>query len=164
MPPNETHADGVPQVSRMPQTHLSLYYHIVFHTQDNRPTIADEWRERLHAFIGGCVRTAGGVPIAIGGTADHEHLLVGLKATHRLSDFVKDVKVASSKWVHTEVGAKLFAWQKGYGAFTVSPVNLERVRAYVLNQEKHHRKRSTKDEYVELLKAAGVDYDERFMW
>jgi len=148
----------------MPQTHLSLHYHIVFHTQDNRPTIADEWRERLHAFMGGCVKTAEGVPVAIGGTADHEHLLVGLKATHRLSDFVKDVKVASSRWVHTEIGARLFGWQKGYGAFTVSPGNLERVRAYVLNQEEHHRRRTFKEEYLDLLKAAGVEHDERFMW
>ena len=148
----------------MPQAHLSLHYHIVFHTFENQPTIAADWRERLHAFIGGCIKTAGGVPIAIGGTADHVHLLAGLRATHRLSDFVKDVKVASSKWVHTEIGARLFAWQKGYGAFTVSPANLEAVRRYVLNQEEHHRRRSSKEEYLELLRSAGVDHDERFMW
>ncbi len=148
----------------MPQTHLSLHYHIVFHTKDNRPTIADEWRERQHAFLGGCIRTAGGVPIAIGGTADHAHLFTGLKATHRLWDFVQDVKVASSKWVYEEIGEQLFSWQKGYGAFTVSPANLERVRRYILNQEEHHRQRSFKDEYLDLLKTAGVDYDEKFMW
>ena len=148
----------------MPQTHLSLHYHIVFHTKDNRPTINAEWRDRLHGFVGGCTKTAGGVPIAIGGTADHVHLLVGLKATHRLADVVKDIKVASSKWVHDEIGSLLFAWQKGYGAFTVSPTQLEGVRGYVLNQEEHHRKRPFKEEYLDLLKTAGVDYDEKFMW
>ena len=148
----------------MPQTHLSLHYHVVFHTKENRASIGDDWRERLHQFIGGCVKTAGGVPIAVGGTADHAHLAMGLLATHRLAEVVRDVKVASSKWVHTEIGARLFEWQKGYGAFTVSPAMLERVRAYVLNQEEHHRERTYKEEYLEMLRTAGVEYDERFMW
>ena len=148
----------------MPQTHLSLNYHIVFHTKDNRPSISDEWRDRLHAFIGGCVKTAGGVPLAVGGTADHAHIVMGLLATHRLADVVRDVKVASSKWVHAEIGARMFAWQKGYGAFTVSPAMLERVRGYVSNQEEHHRKRTFREEYLEMLASAGVEYDERYMW
>lgn len=148
----------------MPQTHLSLNYHIVFHTKNNVAMISAEWRDRLHAFIGGCVKTSGGIPIAVGGTDDHVHLLGGLRATHCLADVVKDIKVASSKWVHQEIGAKLFIWQKGYGAFTVSPGNLERVRNYVLNQEEHHRKRSFREEYIELLNAAGVEYDEKYMW
>ncbi|MGD9588321.1 MAG: transposase [Pyrinomonadaceae bacterium] len=162
MPQKELHAEGVPQP--MPQTHLSLHYHIVFHTRDNRPSISSEWRDRLHAFIGGCIKTAGGVPVAIGGTADHAHIVTGLRATHCLAEFVKDIKVASSKWVHTEIGARLFAWQKGYAAFTVSPGNLERVRRYVLDQEVHHQRRTFKEEYLDLLKAAGVEYDERYMW
>lgn len=148
----------------MPQTHLSLHYHIVFHTKDNRPTISAEWRDQLHAFIGGCIKTAGGVPVAVGGTVDHEHILAGLRATHRLSDFVKDVKVASSKWVHTEIGARLFGWQSGYGAFTVSPTQLENVRQYILNQEQHHRTRSARDEYIDLLNLASVPYDDKFLW
>jgi REP element-mobilizing transposase RayT len=104
------------------------------------------------------------VPIAIGGTEDHEHLLIGLRATHRLADVVREVKVASSKWVHAEIGARLFGWQKGYGAFTVSPSQLENARKYVLNQEEHHRKRTVKEEYLELLRLAGIEYDEKFLW
>jgi REP element-mobilizing transposase RayT len=146
----------------MPQTHLSLSYHIVFHTKGNRPTIRDEWRERLHVFLGGCLRTAGA--LAIGGTEDHVHLLIGLKATHRLADVVKDIKVASSKWVHTEFSSRLFSWQSGYGAFTVSPSQVEKVRQYVLDQERHHRKKTVQEEYVELLKLAGVEYDEKYLW
>lgn len=148
----------------MPQTHLSLHYHVVFHTKENRASIADEWRSRLHTFIGGCVKTAGGVPVAVGGTADHAHIVMGLLATHRLADVVREVKVASSKWVHTEAGARLFAWQKGYGAFTISPGLLDKARQYVLNQEEHHRKRTYKEEYLDMLRAAGVEYDERLMW
>jgi REP element-mobilizing transposase RayT len=161
---DECTPQGVPEKSKMPQTHLSLNYHIVFHTKENRPTIRDEWRERLHAFLGGCLKTAGAIPMAIGGTADHEHILAGLKATHRLADVVKDIKVASSKWVHQAIGARPFAWQNGYGAFTVSPLQVEKVRQYVLNQEQHHQKQGVKEEYVELLKLAGVGYDEKYLW
>jgi len=148
----------------MPQTHLSLHYHIVFHTKRNMPLVTPEWRTRLHKFLAGCVRIAGGIAIAIGGTDDHVHLFVGLKAPHRLADVVKDIKVASSKWVHTEIGDSKFGWQNGYGAFTVSTSLLERVRKYVLNQEEHHKKRTANDEYIELLKLSGVDYDERYLW
>ena len=148
----------------MPQTHLALYFHLVFHTKNNDRSIRDEWRERLHEFLGGCVRTAGGIAIAIGGTDDHVHLLISIRATHRLADVVKDIKVASSKWVHQEIGAKLFGWQNGYGAFTVGTSQLDRVRGYVLNQDKHHGKVSAKEEYVELLNLAGAEYDEEYLW
>src|SRR4051812_38663782 len=126
----------------MPQTHLSLHYHLVFHTKDNIAFIAIDWQIRLHAFLGGCLKTIGAIPIAVGGTADHVHLLIGLKATHCLAHVVKEIKVASSKWVHNEIRQSKFGWQGGYGAFTVSTSQLERVRQYVLNQEKHHQKRS----------------------
>ncbi len=77
--------------------------------------------------------------------------------------FIRDVKADSSKWVHFELGKK-FEWQKGYGAFTVSPNALEKVRSYVLNQAEHHKKKDFKEEYTELLKASGTEYDERFPW
>jgi REP element-mobilizing transposase RayT len=147
----------------MSQTHLALHLHLVFHTKENVASIGPDWRERLHAFLGGCLKTIGAIPIAIGGTADHVHLLIGLRATHCLADVVKEIKVASSKWAHDDVGKHLFAWQGGYGAFTVSSSQLERVRQYVLNQEEHHKRRSTREEYIELLKLAGVDHDERFI-
>ena len=148
----------------MPQTHLALHYHLVFHTKENRPFIRPEWKHNLHAFLGGCLKTANAIPIAIGGTNDHVHLLIGLRATHTLADVVKDIKVASSKWVHQELDHKLFGWQNGYGAFTVGTPQLENVRRYVLNQEEHHRKRSVKEEYVGMLKMAGVEYDEKYLW
>lgn len=148
----------------MPQTHLSLHYHLVFHTKENRPSIRDEWKASLHAFLGGCLKTADAIPIAIGGTNNHVHLLAGLRATHTLADVVKDVKVASSKWVHQELGHRLFEWQKGYGAFTFGTPQLENVRRYVLNQEEHHRKKTAKEEYVEMLEMAGVEYDAKYLW
>src|SRR5215204_5044754 len=104
----------------MSSTHLSLHYHIVFSTKERRAIINTEWRGQLHAFLGGSLKTLHAFPEAIGGTNDHVHILVGLRATHRLADVIKDIKTASSPWIHTEIKNKLFAWQTGYGAFTVS--------------------------------------------
>src|SRR5687767_3902049 len=109
----------------MSSTHLSLHYHIIFSTKERQSSINDEWRNRLHSFVGGCVKTLGGVPEAVGGTRDHIHLLIGLRATHRLKDVVREIKVASSKWIHDEFKHKLFGWQNGYAAFTVSPLQIE---------------------------------------
>jgi len=90
----------------MPTTHLSLHYHLVFSTKDRVPIMAAEWRERLHAYLGG--------------VGDHVHLLIGLRATACLADVVREVKAVSSRWVHEEIGERAFTWQEGYGAFTVS--------------------------------------------
>jgi putative transposase len=103
------------------------------------------------------------VPLAIGGINDHAHLLVGLKSSHRLDYFIRDVKGDSSHWIHTELEKK-FEWQKGYGAFTVSPNAVENVRRYIINQPEHHRKKTFKEEYVELLEASGTEYDEQYLW
>jgi REP element-mobilizing transposase RayT len=148
----------------MSSTHLSLHYHIVFSTKERRAIIGDEWRGRLHGFLGGSIKTLDGVAEAVGGTRDHIHLLIGLRATHRLADVVKDIKTASSRWIHTEIGSKLFAWQTGYGAFTVSVSGIEKVKNYILNQEEHHRQKSFQDEYVELLKLSRIAYEEKYLW
>jgi len=147
----------------MPSTHTNLHYHIIFSTKERFPLITDDWKDRLHAYLGGIVKTQNGVPVAIGGINDHVHLLVGLKSSHRLDYFIRDVKADSSKWAHSELRKK-FEWQKGYGAFTVSPNAVENVRSYVLNQVEHHRRKTFKEEYVELLKASGTEYDEKFLW
>lgn len=148
----------------MPSSHTSLHFHLVFSTKERLPLIAKEWRERLHAYLGGIVKGLEGVPLAIGGIEDHVHLLVGLKSLHRLDYFLRDVKADSSAWVHQEIGNRTFGWQKGYGAFSVSPSNIEGVRRYVLSQEEHHRRKTFQEEYLELLKASGLEYDERYVW
>lgn len=125
--------------------------------------IINDWRTRLHVYLGGVVRGLEGVPLPVGGVADHVHLLVGLKTSHRLDYFLRDTKADSSEWVHQEIGSTKFAWQKSYGAFTVSPLSIKGVRRYVLNQAEHHRGK-TFQEYVELLKAAVTECDERYLW
>ena len=94
--------------------------------------------------------------------ADHVHLMVGLKATHCLADFMGDLKKASSAWVHDEVGMRPFTWQEGYAAFTVSPSARAAVQRYIANQETHHRRKPFREEFVELLEKAGVDCDPRY--
>jgi REP element-mobilizing transposase RayT len=148
----------------MPSTHLSLHYHLIFSTKERYPFISKEWRNRLHAFLGGEVRKMGGVPESVGGTNDHVHLLVGLRATHRLSDVLMNIKSGSSRWVHEELKVKKFVWQDGYGAFTVSASKIGVVKKYIENQEEHHRVKTFQEEYLEFLRESGVDFDERYMW
>jgi len=148
----------------MPSTHLSLHYHLIFSTKNRYPFIHREWRDRLHAYLGGCLNTLGAIPESIGGTDDHVHILAGLKATHRLSDVLRDIKQPSSEWIHDTVKAGKFAWQEGYGAFTVSASNCEAVKAYIDEQETHHHKRSFQEEYRECLTKHGIPFDERYLW
>jgi REP element-mobilizing transposase RayT len=110
------------------------------------------------------VRNAGGVPEAIGGVADHVHLLIGLGATNRVADVVRDVKAVSSRWVHEEIGHHSFAWQEGYGAFTVSASQRTIVCEYIARQDEHHRTRTFQEEYRETLHRSGVACDERYLW
>jgi REP element-mobilizing transposase RayT len=114
--------------------------------------------------MGGIVNTLDGTAEAVGGVADHVHLVLGLKATHRVSDVLREIKSVSSAWVHEDIGLKSFAWQEGYGAFTVSPSNLAAVRDYVGNQEEHHRTRSFREEYEMLLKRHGIEFDDRYVF
>lgn len=147
----------------MPSTYLSLHYHIVFSTKQRRRVIADNWRDDLHAYIGGIVKDMHAIPKAIGGPGDHAHVVVGLKASHMLTEVVRQLKRGSSEWIHSH-GVRKFAWQEGYGAFTVSPSQVDAVKRYIANQVEHHRRKSYEEEYLELLRLAGVQFDERYVW
>ena len=146
----------------MASTFLSLHYHFVFSTKDRRPLIRDDWRPDLHAYLGGTVRGLEGVPETVGGVADHVHLLVGLRATHRLSDFMRELKKASSLWA-AEHHQPAFAWQDGYAAFTVSTSQRAVVRRYIENQEEHHRVLSFHDELIKLLEKHAIAYDPKYL-
>ena len=148
----------------MASTHVSLHYHLVFSTKNREAWFVPSTRSRLHEYLGGVIRAEGGVPHAVGGMGDHVHLLVGLKATHCLADVMQRLKSVSSRWVHEELRLAGFAWQEGYGGFTVGAADLEKVRAYVLNQEEHHRTKTFQEEYLAMLKRGLVEYDERYLW
>ena len=148
----------------MPSTHLSLNYHILFSTKNREPLLAPSWRGELHAYLGGILRDLGGVPLEVGGVADHVHILAALKATHCLADVLRDTKAGSSRWVHDTIRVRSFDWQDGYAAITVSPSHVARVRRYIAHQEVHHRKRTFQDEYRQILIKSGIAFDERYLW
>lgn len=147
----------------MPSSHICLNVHLVFSTKDRLPFISAEYLEGLHAYLGGIVKGMDAMPLAIGGISDHVHLLVSLKSKHRLDYFLRDLKADSSTWIHQELHKK-FEWQKGYGAFSVSPNSIEGVRKYIANQAEHHRKITFQNEYRDLLKKSGLEFDEKYLW
>jgi putative transposase len=147
----------------MSSTYLSLHYHVVFGTKSRENLIASEWRIRLHEYLGGTILGLGGLPQGIGGMADHVHLLIGLKATHCISDVLRELKKASSIWIHETIGLPSFAWQDGYAAFTVSATARESVRNYIANQEEHHRQKSFHEELIVMLNKAGIEYDIKYL-
>jgi putative transposase len=143
-------------------SYTKLLYHIVFATKARAASIENAWRARLLEYLAGAATGLGASVIAVGGVEDHVHLLVGLRATHSLADFLREPKKASSVWVHGEIGLASFAWQEGYGAFTVDQSSVDAVYAYVKGQEEHHRSVGSREELLRLLKAAGIDVDMRF--
>ena len=147
----------------MSSTHLSLHCHLIFGTKNHEPLIAPEWRSRLHAYMGGILSSLDTVPEIVGGVEDHVHILAGLRATHRLADVLREIKSSSSRWVHEEICLPAFAWQEGYGAFTVSASQCETVRRYIAGQEEHHRTRTFKEEYLEFLHKSGIIFDSNYL-
>jgi len=144
-------------------SHTHLLYHIVFATKDRMPLIKPEWQGELHSYLGGIVKNFAGVPVEIGGVADHVHLLVRLQAKFSLSEFLQDLKAGSSKWTKRN-HFTTFSWQVRYAAFTVSESQFDKVRKYIQRQKEHHRRKSFTEEYVELLNAHRIEFDEKYLW
>ncbi len=147
----------------MSSTYLSLHYHLVFSTKAREPMIAATWRQQLHKYMAGTIEGLGARCEIVGGTADHVHILVELRATHTLADFMRELKRASSIWVHTDMSEPVFAWQEGYAAFSVSASAVDEVRRYFENQEEHHRERSFREELKIMLQRSGVKFEERYL-
>ena len=147
----------------MASTLVKVDVHIMFHIRSTAITMRAEDLPRIFAYIGGIVNHLGGIPIAVGGVADHVHILASLPKNMSLSDFVKTIKSESSKWIKTLDRSNLkFTWQDGYGAFSVSPSMLGKTINYINNQALHHKRISFDEEYRVFLEKSGVDFDERF--
>lgn len=148
----------------MGQSYTNLIYHIVFATKDRQPLITGERKIRLYEYLGGVIRNLGGVSLGINGMPDHTHVLAKLRADKALSDMLRDLKANSSGWMH-DVFPEMsgFAWQSGYGAFTVSASQVEKVQRYIAEQELRHSNRDFRDEFIELLVKNGVEFDERYL-
>jgi REP element-mobilizing transposase RayT len=148
----------------MPQSLGQIYVHLVFSTKDRTPWINDALKPKLHAYLAGALAAIDCPALVVGGMPDHVHLLFRLSRTVTLADVVKESKVESSKWMKDTGQVSEFAWQSGYGAFSVSASQVETVSAYIRNQEEHHKSRTFQDEFRKLLQHFNISYDERYVW
>ena len=150
----------------MPQSLAKILVHTVFSTKDRRPFLRDAaWREELHRYLGGILNQLDCQPIIVGGVADHVHLLSTLSRTIAPAEMVKEIKRGSSLWIKTKSrDLQEFAWQSGYGMFSIGFSQIETVQEYIAGQEQHHEKISFQDEFREFLKRYAVAFDERYVW
>lgn len=144
-------------------TYTQILYHIVFSTKDREKTLADQNREELYKYIWGFIRHRNCLLHRINGMPDHIHLLITLRPDIALSDFVHDLKLASTAWIKKEkVFPNFTGWQSGYGAFTYARRDKELIINYIINQQVHHKTIPFIDEYRALLKEEGIEMDERY--
>jgi REP element-mobilizing transposase RayT len=149
----------------MPNTYTKLLYHIIFSTKRREPLILPLIRDDLYGEIRRIIREQRGETIEIGGMADHIHIVAKLRADPSVAKVVQFIKGGSSSFVNQLDKYKTkFYWQEGYGAFTVSPPALPDVKAYVRNQQEHHRVHSFQDELRRFLKSYEIEYDENYLW
>ena len=147
----------------MAHTAGNLVLHLIFSTKGRRPLITADLRPDLFAYLGGIVREMQAAALIINGTADHIHMLLRIRPAQSPAEVTRIVKANSSRWAH-EKGNKDFAWQTGYGAFSVSQSNVAAISKYIATQEEHHRKQSFQQEYMAFLKKNKIAYDERYIW
>jgi putative transposase len=149
----------------MPQSFAAVQLHVVFSTKNRAPLITAELAPKLYGYIHGIIADGHGVLLAAGGVADHIHLLVGLGRETSIAELIRLVKSNSSRWVHETFPLhREFAWQNGYGAFSVSRSHRDPVTHYIDTQAEHHKTLSFQDEFRELLRRHDLEWDERYVW
>ena len=159
-------ANGPPHLPHtMPQSLSSILIHLVFSTKDRTPLLVPAVRPSLHAYLATVARNADCECYCVDGVADHVHLAIRLSRTLPAAQLVEGLKTSSSTWIKTQSPAlTAFAWQRGYGAFSVSPTDLEALRRYIDHQEAHHQTHTFQEEYRSVLAQCGMAYDERYVW
>ena len=147
----------------MPQSLAQIYLHIVFSTKNRDPFISANIESELYAYIGGTIKNLNAFPIIISGMEEHIHILTTFPRTISVADFIKKIKTSSSHWIKGK-GIQYFAWQEGYGAFSVSTSKKQAVINYITNQKGHHNKQTFQEELVRFLDEYEIKYDERYLW
>jgi putative transposase len=151
--------------SAMPQSLSKVIVHIIFSTKDRVAWLDRDVRPRMHAYVATICRDLNAEALRVGGVADHLHVVTTFPRTISQAAMVETVKKTSSKWIKgLDPKYRQFYWQRGYGAFSVSPSQLNAVLEYAENQEEHHRTRSFQEEYRDFLCKYGVEFDERYLW
>ena len=149
----------------MPQSLSKVIVHTIFSTKDREAWLGLDVRPRMHAYLATVCRDLGAEVVRVGGVADHVHIVTTLPRTVSQAQLIEQIKKVSSKWIKKlDARYRGFFWQRGYGAFSVSPSQLEAVMQYVDTQQEHHRTRTFQEEYRELLHKHGLDFDERYVW
>jgi REP element-mobilizing transposase RayT len=149
----------------MSHTFHQLLYHFVWSTKERQPLITPDFQFRLYEYLGGALKNVKGRPIQIGGVADHIHVCAMVSPDIAISEVIREIKVSSSKWVRKNFSiGNDFQWQEGYGAFSVSISNEDKVVDYIKNQETHHKKFDFRKEFLMLLKKHEVPIDEKYLW
>ncbi len=149
----------------MANTYSQIYIQIVFTVKGRQNLIPHQHREELHKYISGIVQKRNQKLLSIFAMPDHIHVLVGLKPNISISDLVRDIKAGSSKFISDSKWlTSKFSWQEGFGAFSYSKSQLSRVIVYIQNQEKHHKKKSFREEYLEYLDKYEIDFDNKYLF
>ena len=149
----------------MSQSLANIIIHVIFSTKFRKPLILPEIRSSLYNYLGGTILKLNSYLHEIGGIEDHVHLLLSLSRTMSASQLVEEIKKSSTKWIKTQgTSYQNFAWQKGYGAFSVSQSNLDSAKVYIQNQDEHHKKITFENEYRRFLTQYNIPFDERYVW
>jgi REP element-mobilizing transposase RayT len=149
----------------MGQSLSKLFVHIVFHVKKNRILIRKQDQKDLYAYMGAIIKDNESIPILINGVGDHVHILCVMSKNISLAKLTEEIKRHSSRWIKTlDPHYRQFAWQGGYGGFSVSPSIHDRTKRYIENQEEHHKKKTIEEELITFFKEYGIDYDERYLF
>jgi putative transposase len=149
----------------MSHSHVSALFHCVFSTKERRPLLSPDLSRRLWPYIGGIARENKLRALAVGGVQDHIHILLSVPAPIAIAKAIQLIKGGSSKWIHdTFPEHRRFAWQEGYGAFSIGISQVDATIAYIRAQPRHHRARTFKEEFLSILRKHGIEYDERYVW
>ena len=149
----------------MPNTYSQMYAQMVFAVKFRQSLIHYSWEEQLYKYITGIVQNKDQKMLAINGMSDHIHIFIGMEPTCRISDLVREIKKSSDSFINDNRFVKFpFNWQEGYGCFTYSHSQIDTVIKFVMNQKEHHKKKTFKEEYIEMLKEFNVSYDEKYLF
>ncbi|HYV63701.1 MAG TPA: IS200/IS605 family transposase [Bryobacteraceae bacterium] len=149
----------------MAHSYVNSLFHCTWSTKERQPLLTGDLQDRLWPYVGGIARTNAMTALAVGGVEDHIHVLLSLPSTMAIAKAVQLIKGGSSKWVHDNFpNLREFAWQEGYGAFSIGTSQMGVTVAYIHNQTEHHRRKSCQEEFLSFLRKHGIEYDPRFVW
>ena len=149
----------------MANTYTNCYFHLVFAVKNRESLIKKQWKDELEMYITGIIQNHKHKVLAIGSMPDHIHIFIGYNVNQLIPDLVEEIKTSSNSWIKQKGYSKFkFDWQKGYGAFTNSRSQIDQVIKYILGQEDHHRKKTFKEEYLDILKKNEIEYKDEYLF